>query len=198
MIAISFHEFAHAFAAYRLGDPTSKYMGRLTLNPLVHLDLIGTIFLFIAGFGWGKPVIYNPSNLRGNFDELKIALAGPITNIILAFIFAIPFRIGYFIGIDLSILTTAPLYVFFDVLVGLNIILAVFNLLPIPPLDGSKILYLFVSERTRYFLERAGMPILFFVLFLAYALNWNIFGKVLFYPIVWLEYVVKIFPVGLF
>jgi Zn-dependent protease len=198
VVAISLHEFAHALVAYRLGDDTPKHMGRLSLSPFAHMDLLGTLFIFIAGFGWGKPVGYNPRNLKGPIDELKIALAGPATNILLAFIFALPYRIGFATGLDPNILNTAPMYVFFNVLTELNIILAVFNLLPLPPLDGSKILYLFVSDRVRTIIDRAGMPILFTILFLAYAFNLDIFGRVLSYPIFWLSYLVRIFPMNLF
>jgi len=126
IIAITIHEFSHAYVADRLGDPTPRSHGRLSLNPLKHLDPIGTIMIFVARFGWGKPVPIDPYNLRQpKRDELFIALAGPASNLILASILAITY----------SQLTNPIIYI----IAIINIYLAVFNLLPIPPLDGSKI-----------------------------------------------------------
>lgn len=197
MIVVTFHEFAHAYMATRLGDDTPKRLGRVTLNPLAHLDPLGTLMLFIAGFGWGKPVLYNPSNLKSVKDEVYIAIAGPITNIILAFIFALPYRIAVYTGVDPQVINTALPYSFFNLLTELNIILAVFNFLPIPPLDGSKILYLFLPFRTRITLERIGIPLIFGLFLISYATNFDLFGKILMYPVFWLEYLVRIFPAGI-
>jgi Zn-dependent protease len=123
LIAITVHEFCHALAADKLGDPTPRAYGRLSLNPLVHLDLLGTLMLFIARFGWGKPVPIDPYNFRHpRRDETIVALAGPLSNFLLAFIFS------RFPGNLTFILTYTNLY------------LGIFNLFPIPPLDGSKIL----------------------------------------------------------
>jgi len=131
VIAITIHEFSHAWVADKLGDPTPRLAGRLTLNPLAHLDPIGTLALLIARFGWGKPVPIDPYNLASpKKDEALISLAGPASNLILAVILSLILR---FSPIPL------PVYLFFIIIV-LNISLALFNLLPIPPLDGSKIL----------------------------------------------------------
>ncbi len=132
IIAITIHEFSHAFAADQLGDPTPRSQGRLSLNPLHHLDLLGTILLFLVHFGWGKPVEIDRYNLKSpKRDELIIALAGPASNLLLATIISL---IARFIGFN------SMVAFFFSILVQSNVVLAVFNLIPIPPLDGSKIL----------------------------------------------------------
>jgi Zn-dependent protease len=130
LIALSVHEAAHAWAADRLGDPNPRLDGRLSLNPLRHLDPIGTLMLVIFHFGWGKPVAFDPFNLRRpKRDAALISLAGPTANLILAVLAAVLIRFFPLIGLFLL-----PLVI-------ININLAVFNLLPVPPLDGSKILY---------------------------------------------------------
>ncbi|MBU2595327.1 site-2 protease family protein [Patescibacteria group bacterium] len=192
LIGITVHEFSHAWMANRLGDPTPRIMKRLSLNPLRHLDPFGTIFLLLVGFGWGKPVPYNPHYLRhGKKDELKLALAGPISNFILALIFALPYRFSYYLHLDLS---ANPLFIICAVITEINIILAVFNLLPIPPLDGSKIIFLFVSEDLRFQLERIGPLILMGLIFIIYILKINVFGIILSPIIEWLLNFVRTFP----
>jgi Zn-dependent protease len=139
VIGITVHEFSHAWSALMLGDDTAERQGRVTLNPLSHLDPIGSIgilFLVIGGFGigWGRPVPISPSRLKGHQRGAGLtAAAGPISNLILAFLFVIPLRWG---GIDPG----TPIYVFLRQLVLINLLLAAFNFIPIPPLDGSKIL----------------------------------------------------------
>jgi Zn-dependent protease len=168
VIAITFHELAHAWVANKLGDPTAKHLGRLTLNPLAHLDPMGTIMILLVGFGWGKPVPYNPARLtRGRFSEVLIAISGPISNLLLAFIFALPGRIYL---IQHQALPTGQLYTFLAVMVTLNIFLAAFNLIPIPPLDGSKILYLIldsfnVRQETILRIEQVGPNVLLLLIF---------------------------------
>lgn len=148
-LALTFHEFAHAFVANRLGDPTAKQMGRLSLNPLVHLDLLGTAMLFIANIGWAKPVPVNPIAFRNpKRDLLWVSLAGPGSNLLLAFIFGLACRA---LGIESLQNTGVGVAGIINFLIGytvvINIVLAIFNILPIPPLDGSKILMGIVPEK---------------------------------------------------
>lgn len=132
VICIDIHEFAHALVADRLGDPTPRLAGRLTLNPLAHLDPIGTIMLVLFRFGWGKPVIFDPYNLRNpRRDSALIALAGPVSNLSLAALLSLAAKF-----IPLNGFWAA----FFFALITINVVLAVFNFLPIHPLDGGKIL----------------------------------------------------------
>lgn len=131
IIAITIHEFSHALIADKLGDPTPRSQGRLSLNPLRHLDLLGTLMLVLVHFGWGKPVQIDPYNLKNpRRDETLISLAGPASNLILATILSIIVR---FISLN-----TFSIFLFSSI-IQMNVILAVFNLIPIPPLDGSKI-----------------------------------------------------------
>jgi Zn-dependent protease len=163
LIGLTIHEFSHALVAYKLGDSTAKYAGRITLNPLAHLDLFGTILLFVVGFGWGKPVPFNPYNLRNQkYGPLLIAIAGPLSNLVIALIFGLALR--FFVAYEMAF----GLILLFSVIVFLNIILAVFNLLPIPPLDGSKILFAILPDSMndlKMTLERYGLFILIFFLF---------------------------------
>ncbi len=146
LVAITFHEFAHGYAAYKLGDNTAKMEGRLSLNPLDHLDPIGTLMLLFAGFGWGKPVRVNPSNYTRKISmekgEAIVSLAGPLTNIVLAIVFTlIYFAIYKFAGIAFITSTTGNIVMLLiSATISINIGLGVFNLIPLPPLDGSKII----------------------------------------------------------
>ncbi|MBU1083436.1 site-2 protease family protein [Patescibacteria group bacterium] len=182
VIAITIHEFSHAWMATRLGDPTAKLSGRLTLNPLSHLDPLGTIMLFLAGFGWGRPVPYNPNFVRNKtFGEVGIALAGPISNILMAFLFALPGRI-YLLQTGVS--PEGNLFRFLAVVVTLNVLLATFNLLPIPPLDGSKLLYLILDKLTfrkvdLMVFERTGPMILLGIIFAERVFDVNIIFRIL-------------------
>lgn len=130
ILAITIHEYSHALAADRLGDPTARSQGRLSLNPIRHLDPIGTLLLFIAGFGWGKPVQFDPYNLeQPRRDAALISFAGPLSNLVLAFILTIA---GKFLA--------PTIFPFLLPLIYINVGLAVFNLVPVHPLDGAKIL----------------------------------------------------------
>lgn len=153
LIAITVHEYAHALVAYRSGDPTAKLMGRMTLNPLAHLDPVGTIFLLLVGFGWGKPVPTNPNNYSKRSDGIKVALSGIVANLLLAAILAIPIRIASLRGITIDTNIWLSLL---NILVDINIILAVFNILPIPPLDGSHVVEYFMDYETALVYERYG------------------------------------------
>lgn len=146
IIAITFHEFSHAYAAASLGDNTARAQGRLTLNPLAHLDLFGTILIFFAGFGWGKPTPVNPMFLRIGYRPgmAAVSLAGPVSNVIVAILFAIPLRSGLVEsgggGFSIAGYSSDAILAFtFEQLVFWNLLLAVFNLLPIAPLDGFKV-----------------------------------------------------------
>ena len=155
LIAITFHEFAHGFAAYKLGDNTAKNEGRLSLNPLDHLDPIGTLMLLFAGFGWGKPVHVNPTNYTRRISmekgEAIVSLAGPLMNIILAFIFAIVYAAIYkFAGLAFIYSTVGQIVIqLIAATISINIGLGVFNLIPLPPLDGSKIIMPFLPYNAK-------------------------------------------------
>lgn len=163
MYAIIFHELAHGWVAYRMGDPTAKHLGRLSLNPLKHLDPLGTIMLFIFGFGWAKPVPVNFSNIRDyRKGMVLVSSAGIIANLILAFIALFLFRL---LSIPESSMPGLVLFVFAKI----NIILAAFNLIPLPPLDGSKILLGFAPSGVQAVLlrlERFGFFIIIGLLYL--------------------------------
>jgi len=194
ILALTFHEYAHALAAVKAGDLTPKLAGRLTLNPLAHFDPLGTIFLLLAGFGWGKPVPINPFNLPNpQRSQALISLAGPLANIILAFIFAIPLRLNQFHLWPGGLLFQEMLLVI-QIIIEINLLLAVFNLLPIPPLDGSKILFAFVSQETQVAIEQIGPWILLGLLFLAFATPLNIFSTTILPLVQYLNYLITAFP----
>jgi Zn-dependent protease len=177
LVGFPVHEFAHALAAFRLGDHTARLMGRLTLNPVVHFDPLGGILLavtFLLGsafaFGWAKPTPVNPNNLQGGrTGEAIVAAAGPISNLVLAVAAALPFR--YILanpGLEAQIPIIVLDVLFYFVLI--NLVLMVFNLFPIPPLDGSKVLFAFlpphVAWRWRPILEQYGFILLLLVFFI--------------------------------
>lgn len=142
VLCLSIHEFAHAFAAHKLGDDTAKALGRLTLNPLAHLDPLGTLLLLVAGFGWGKPVPYNPMNLKNPArDGSLIAFAGPLSNFILALFFTLLLHI-----LNLGSVLNA----FFYIVIVYNLVLGFFNLIPIYPLDGFNIVSGLLPFNLRY------------------------------------------------
>jgi len=173
---ITVHEFSHVFAARLQGDDTGERMGRLTLNPLAHLEPFGFLMLLFVGFGWGRPAPYNPHNLKyRKWGEVLVALAGPLSNLISVFVFVMLSRaLGPVLGPD-NLLTQ-----FFGFLVLINIILLAFNLIPIPPLDGSKVLFAVLPGRyyhLRTQLERNGPWILLMLIIADNFLGINIFGR---------------------
>lgn len=174
IVAMTIHEFSHAFCAYLLGDRTAKDQGRLTFNPLAHLDFLGLLMLLLAGIGWGKPVPFNPYNLRyKRWGPAFVSLAGPLANLIMVFFVALLARLAlpYFGAGNL-------LAIFLFYLIFINFILMAFNLLPIPPLDGSKLLFAVLPVRYEHFkmnLERYGLYIILGLLLLSY-LGLNVFG----------------------
>lgn len=145
LIAITFHEMSHAYTAYLLGDPTAKSRGRLSLNPLSHLDPIGFICMVFFGFGWAKPVPIDPRYLKKPKLGMAItALAGPVSNFLMGFAAIL---IYVFVTLSQPGRVLAAMAAFFRVFASLNVGLGVFNLLPVPPLDGSKIMFLFLPNR---------------------------------------------------
>ena len=166
VIAITVHEFAHAKTADHLGDPTPRLQGRLTLNPLAHLDLYGTLFLLFFGFGWGKPVQFDPFNLKHpRKDAALISVAGPLSNFAMAIICSI--LLGLFTFFKISTIVTIG-SVFLTPFIIMNLILGVFNLIPIHPLDGFKIVGGVLNEKQAkewYQLERFGIIFLLLLIF---------------------------------
>lgn len=181
LFAITVHEFAHGWVADRLGDPTAKYAGRLTLNPLSHLDPIGTLMLFIVHLGWAKPVPVNPFNFKDpKRDMMWVSLAGPGSNILCALGCGIIIRFLNFFLAGADPKTSFLSIFFYMVAFGLviNVVLAIFNLLPIPPLDGSKILMGILPPEYEYQiaqLERFGPFLLIFLIMTSWMLRINFF-----------------------
>lgn len=154
LIALTVHEVAHGYAAYRLGDPTARNLGRLSLNPLKHLDPIGTLCMLLAGFGWAKPVPINTRNFKNPRRDMALsALAGPVSNVLLGFagVLLQAIFLKLFGAFPPTTERTAYIYqitlIFFVMFTSLNIGLAIFNLLPVPPLDGSRIFYIFLPPK---------------------------------------------------
>ena len=189
IMSVVVHEVAHGYMAYRLGDDTARASGRLTLNPIKHLDLFGSILLPLlliltnSGFiiGWAKPVPYNPNNLRNiRSGTFWVAISGILANISIAVIFGILIRFAPMLGIPpYSLGLVHPFYQITTIIVFMNIILAVFNLIPIPPLDGSKVLFSILSPKYRYvenFLERYGI----FILLIFIVFIWNKLAPILY------------------
>lgn len=168
IIAMTFHEYAHALAAYKLGDDTPKIQGRLNLNPISHIDPIGIILLLVAGFGWGKPVQIDSRNFDGKYSiskaEAIVAAAGPIMNFVLAFVFAIIYYIISAIMGSYAFGTTIWSVVLYSIIMT-NIGLGVFNLIPLPPLDGSKVLMHFLSYNAKQWFYNNER--IFYIAFLA-------------------------------
>ncbi|MGM9925835.1 MAG: site-2 protease family protein [Bacillus sp. (in: firmicutes)] len=165
LIAFTVHEFAHAYVAYKFGDPTAKEQGRLTLNPKEHIDPLGTLLILIAGFGWARPVPVTRNNFKNpRLAGVLVSLAGPLSNLLIA---AIAYAVWYGL-LGAGVQPAQYVYQFMNQLIGLNILLFVFNLLPIPPLDGYRIVEDIVSPNVRAKMtqyEQYGMLIFLILLF---------------------------------
>jgi Zn-dependent protease len=189
------HECAHAFVAWRLGDGTAKLFGRISLNPVRHFDpiggtlLAGSVFLSLIaggagiGFGWAKPTPVNPYNLRGRHADSFVAAAGPLSNLVLAVLFAAGFQILHRNGIDANNTSAINMVqLVFQTGIILNVMLMIFNLLPIPPLDGSHVLFDLLDPRTsqqvRGFMNQYGIMILVLVIFFGGRLIFSVVGPV--------------------
>ena len=176
LMSVVIHEVSHGIVALWQGDPTAKLMGRLTLNPIKHLDFLGSffvpmIFIFTTGFffGWAKPVPYNPYNLRNQkWGAAMVGAAGPISNFVIAIVFGLALR---FFPLTSDLAFMQNLFQVFIIIVTLNILLGVFNLVPIPPLDGSKLLFSILPPHMSHIqrmLEQYGFIILLFFIFFAF------------------------------
>ena len=187
LTAFAVHEFAHAWAADRFGDPTPRSMGRLTLNPLAHLDPIGSLMLVAVGFGWAKPVPVNPYALarRSSSAMMWVSLAGPISNLLMALIAAIPFKLGLVSGFGAftnqgTVLPTLDYFLY--EFVYINLVLMLFNLIPIFPLDGEKVLEYFLPASGARALENIrpyGPMILMVIIFVLPLVGINIIGTII-------------------
>lgn len=195
IVSVVVHEFAHGYTAYLLGDNTARHSGRLTLNPLKHLDMFGSVILPLlliisnSGFliGWAKPVPYNPDNLRkGKYGKMLVAISGILTNIFIAVIFGLIIRFGGSLGLPpFASAPDLPFYKISIMIVTMNLVLALFNLIPIPPLDGSKVLFSFLPARYRHIeniLEKWGFVILLFFLFFI----WSNFTPLIYMAFSWI------------
>jgi len=188
LFALTVHEFCHAWVANMLGDDTAKRQGRLTLNPLAHLDVLGTILMFIAGFGWARPVPINPLNFKNpRRGMLLVALAGPVSNFIMAIVagvglrFIIPSLSGIELGSTLSgVMSVSLVMIILTLQFGLA--LAIFNMIPIAPLDGSRVLFGLLPERQAYAYSRFE-PYGMLILFALFIFGDQIFSYILWYPV---------------
>lgn len=167
LLSLSIHEFAHAYTAYKLGDMSQKYRGRLTLDPFKHIDIVGFLCIMLCGFGWGKPVQIVDTNFKNRAKgNAIVAFAGPLSNILLAIFFAIVIKILSMTGV-LGLMATNNIGIILiqmlSVTIYFNIVFAVFNMLPIPPFDGSKVLFYFLPRKYKnimYTLEKYSLIIL--------------------------------------
>jgi Zn-dependent protease len=179
--ALTFHEFSHGLVAKFQGDDTAERVGRLTLNPIPHIDPIGLVAVLVAGFGWARPVPYNPYNMRDQkWGPVFVALAGPLSNLLLFFLAGLTYK-----GLSAAgaVAPGSALGAFLGALMGVNVVLFAFNLIPIPPLDGSRLLLLALQHpkylRTRFWLETQGSTMLIFAILIdSFLLGGAFFGTI--------------------
>ncbi|AMM99034.1 site-2 protease family protein [Bacillus pumilus] len=181
VVAFTMHELAHAYVAYRFGDPTAKNQGRLTLNPLKHLDVFGTILIFVAGFGWARPVPVNRYHFKNpRLAGICVSIAGPLSNLVLAFLGCFVYVLLQKFGGESLMRFEPGMDYFFRIFINLNVILFLFNLLPLPPLDGYRIIEDVVSPRIRAKMtqfEQYG--IIIFLIFVITPLGQFVFGPLI-------------------
>lgn len=192
MIVLPFHELAHGFVAYKLGDNTAKNQGRLTFNPLHHINYIGAVCLLLVGFGWAEPVPVDPRYFKNpKRDMALVALAGPVANVIAAIVGALLSNL-FTVCVPISYMSQTwymAVEYFFYAYISVNVSLAVFNLIPLPPLDGSKILGAFLPHQT-YVKMLMNERMLSTILIILVATN--IVDKIMYYPSLWLENLVYV------
>ncbi len=185
VIAVTVHEFAHAYVAARQNDPTARYLGRVSLNPLAHLDPAGSFLFLFAGIGWGKPVPVNPANLKdGRLGDFYVSIAGIVTNIFIAFLFLLPLQILHTTGTDIALTSFQdnPGLLFCQMVAMVNVLLAAFNILPIPPLDGSKAIGILIPRRFEATYQqylRVGPVVLIGIFLLSLAAGINLLGPII-------------------
>ena len=184
VFSLCFHEFSHGYIAYRLGDATAAQQGRLTLNPLAHLDPVGSIMLLFVGFGWAKPVPVNPVNFTNpRIDMIKVAFAGPASNIILAFIGGSILRLFILFGLLQNQTMAQSLYYF----IYINIALAIFNMIPVAPLDGSQIFSNLISKNNpelAWKLQIYGPKVLMMLIFISIIMPQYSIFRIIMSPII--------------
>ena len=184
LVCLPIHEFAHALAAYKLGDNTADKQGRLTLNPFAHLDVFGSLMILFVGFGWAKPVPVNPAAFKNpRRDMALVAFAGPFANIVMATLLMAIIKIVVYAGagrIPMPMINN--LFVIVEFMIYINLVLAVFNLLPVPPLDGSKLLGALLPARLYFGMmryERVGMSVLLGLIIMGILTGYNILGIII-------------------
>ena len=172
LISLAIHEFAHSFTAYKLGDNSQKALGRLTLHPFAHIDILGFISIVLFGFGWGKPVMVDDRNFKNrDRDNMLVSLAGPLSNLLLAVIFTLILKLLIITGVlnaSINSAVTQSLITMLMLSIQFNVVFGIFNLIPLPPFDGSKVLFYFLprgGKNVMYTLERYSFYIIliFFV-----------------------------------
>jgi len=190
LLTLTIHEFSHGYVAYILGDDTAKRAGRLTLNPISHIDPFGLLMLFIVHIGWAKPVPVNPYNFANQKRDMAItAAAGPVSNFVMAIILSVLFNLLKTVNPDLLYSGSAIAQFFTSMLVYailINLALGIFNLIPVPPMDGSKILGGFLSDEAYYRYtaqERKGAQILMIIFAVSYIFKLNLIGAIIMPPL---------------